>query len=297
MGAYSDMPRFRRGRSQGAGGPRLFDRLKRTAGLLVSREVTVLNNAIAFNVLLCLFPLLLVVVAASQRLAPGSATSVALRLVLSELVPVAPEALASALRQMTRLAPGFQALSLALVVWGSSGTFIPVERVLNIVWGATAQRHFWKSRVLAFLLTLAGTGLALGSVALTLFGRSLKHMAAAGWQLEGPLTLLAGWAAKVAALGFGWAFFTLVYRIAPSARVDFSLAWRAGLWAACAWELSKYVFVWNLQRLELATLYGPLALAVALVLWAYVSSMVLVFGAGMAAAPAGRTAKGALRVA
>ena len=34
--------------------------------------------------------------------------------------------------------------------------------------------------------------------------------------------------------------------------------------------------------MQLATFYGPLAFAVALVLWAYVSAVVLVFGAGMA---------------
>ena len=91
--------------------------------------------------------------------------------------------------------------------------------------------------------------------------------------------------AKAAALGLGWAIFTLIYRVAPSAHVGWSVAWRAGLWAACAWEASKYGFVWNLQRMQLQTLYGPLAFAVTLVLWAYVSSVVLVFGAGMAAPP------------
>jgi len=247
--------------------------------------VTVLNNAIAFNFLLCLFPLLLVLVAAAQRLAPGGATATALRLVLSELIPVGPNELASSLRHMTRLAPGFQLLSLALVVWGSSGIFIPVERVLNIVWGVRATRSFWRSRLLAFLLTAAGAAFALVSVALTLFGRGLPRMAAYGPQLEAPAALVASWAAKAAALGLGWALFTLVYRVAPSARVDWGVAWRAGLWAACAWEASKYAFVWNLQRVQLQTFYGPLAFAVALVLWAYVSSVVLVFGAGMAAAP------------
>ena len=62
-------------RALGAAGPRgpgCVDGSKRTASLLLSREVTVLNNAIAFNFLLCLFPLLLVLVAAAQRLAPGS---------------------------------------------------------------------------------------------------------------------------------------------------------------------------------------------------------------------------------
>jgi len=47
--------------------------------------------------------------------------------------------------------------------------------------------------------------------------------------------------------------------------------------------------VWNLGRMQLATFYGPLAFAVSLVLWAYVSSVVLVFGAAMApGAPKGR---------
>lgn len=273
------MGRSRRGRSNGPG---LGERLKRTGGLLLSREVTVLNNAIAFNFLLCLFPLLLVLVAAAQRLAPGGATATALRLLLSELIPVGPETLASSLRHMTRLAPGFEALSLALVVWGSSGIFIPVERVLNNVWGARAERSFWKSRLLAFLLTAGGAALALVSVALTLLGRNLGRLAPADPDFAGPLALVGGWAAKLAALLLSWTLFTLVYRVAPSAGIPFGVACRAGLWAACAWEASKYVFVWNLGRTQLATFYGPLAFAVALVLWAYVSAVVLVFGAGMA---------------
>ena len=48
------------------------------------------------------------------------------------------------------------------------------------------------------------------------------------------------------------------------------------------WEASKYALVWNLGRMQLQTFYGPLAFAVSLVLWAYVSSLVLVFGAAMA---------------
>ena len=45
-------------------------------------------SAIAFNVLLCLFPLLLVLVAAGQRLARGSGTAHAPRLrLVEELIP------------------------------------------------------------------------------------------------------------------------------------------------------------------------------------------------------------------
>ena len=195
-------------RALGAAGrpaPGFFARLRRAVGLLLSREVAVLMNAIAFNVLLCLFPLLLVLVAAAQRLSPGSGTAQVLRLLLAELIPFGGETIAASLRQMTRLARGFEVLSLVLVVWGSSGVFMPVEMALDRVWGGAGPRSFWKSRLLAFALTVAGGALALLSVALTLlvrgFGRELAPVVDS--------------AAKAAALVLSWALFLLVYRLVP----------------------------------------------------------------------------------
>jgi YihY family inner membrane protein len=265
-------------RKAGARASSLFERLRRAIGLVLSREVMVLTNAIAFNFLLCLFPLLLVLVAVSQRLAPGGGASTGVRLLLAELIPFGADTMAVSLRQMTRLARGLELLSVGLVVWGSSGIFMPVEMVLNRVWGGRQERAFWKSRLLAFFMTTAGAALALLSVVLTVTARSYGR----GWPA---LTALA---VKGAALLLTWTLFLLVYRVTPSAPVDLRTASRAALWAAALWEASKYVFVWNLERTQLATLYGPLTFAVSLVLWAYVSSLLLVFGA--AVTPAGRRA-------
>ncbi len=251
-------------------------RVRRALGLLLSREVMVLTNAIAFNFLLCLFPLLLVLVAAAQRLAPGSAAASAVRALLVELIPFGDETLAASLRQMTRLARGFELLSLALIVWGASGIFVPVEMALDRAWGGRQPRVFWKSRLLAVLLTVVGGAMALVSVALTL--------AARGFGRQWPLAT--AFALKAAAVLLTWSLFLVVYRLAPSARVELRVAAAAAVWSAALWEASKYVFVWNLGRMQLATLYGPLAFAVSLVLWAYVSSLVLVFGA--AVTPAAR---------
>jgi membrane protein len=253
------------------GGLSLVERVRRAAGLLLSREVAVLTNAIAFNFLLCLFPVLLVLMAAAQRMAAGSAGAGALRALLEELIPFGGETLAASLRQMNRLARGLELLSLALVLWGSSAIFVPVEMALDRAWGGRKPRVFWKSRLLALLLTLAGGALALLSVALTVAARGLGR--------EWPLTTAL--AVKAAAVVLTWSLFVVVYRLAPSARVDLRVAMVAAAWAAVLWELSKYAFVWNLGRVQLVTLYGPLAFAVSLVLWAYVSSLVLVFGAAV----------------
>ena len=166
-----------------------------------------------------------------------------------------------------------------LIVWGSSGIFMPVEMVLNRVWGGRENRSFWKSRLLAFVLTVAGAVLALLSVALTVLAR--------GYGREWPL--LTGFAVKALAFALTWTLFVLVYRVTPEARVTLGVAGRAALWAAVVWEASKYAFVLNLGRMQLQTFYGPLAFAVSLVLWAYVSSLVLVFGAAMTPAAPGRS--------
>ena len=91
-------------------------------GVLLSRDVVVVTNAIAFNFLLCLFPLLLVLVAAAQQLGDRRRISPALLSVINELIPFEPQTLATSLRSLGRMAKTFEVFSLVVVVWGSSGT-------------------------------------------------------------------------------------------------------------------------------------------------------------------------------
>jgi membrane protein/epoxyqueuosine reductase len=240
--------------------------------MLLSREIMVLTNAIAFNFLLCLFPLLLVVSALSEQLPPGRRAVGALLALLQELIPFGRETMAESVRSLSRLSRGFEVVSLLLIVWGSSGIFMPVEMVLNKAWGGRMHRAFWKSRILAFLMTMAGGLLALLSVALTITARSYTK--------EWPV--LAGLGVKASAFSLTCVLFFLIYRVIPDPPVGTRVAVKAALWAGFAWEAAKYGFVFQLGRMNLQAYYGPLAFAVSLVLWAFVSSLVLVFGALMA---------------
>jgi YihY family inner membrane protein len=259
------------GRGRGA-----LSHLRFALGTLLSRDIAVLTNAIAFNFLLCLFPLLAVVVAVAQQLPGARRFGAALLLVLQELIPFGHVALADAMRSLTRLARGLELLSLALIVWGSSGIFMPVEMALSRAWGGPTHRSFWRSRLLAFLMTSAGGLLALASIGLT--------VAARGYREEWPT--LAEYAAKASGLLLSYVLFFLIYRLIPAAPVGTRVAFRAALWSGTAWEVVKYFFVGRLASLNLQAFYGPLAFSVSLILWAYVSSLVLVFGALMV--PSGR---------
>jgi membrane protein/epoxyqueuosine reductase len=251
-------------------------RLWAAGGTLLARETMVATNAIAFNFLLCLFPLLLVVVAALQAM-PARRVTTGLLAVLAELIPFEGEAMARAVEALGRSARKVELFSLVLIVWGSSGIFMPVEMALNRAWGGH-PRTFWRSRLLAFGLTIGGGLLAFLSVAITVFVRNYGT----GWPR---LTSLG---AKATALATTYALFFFVYRLVPDPGVGGRTSLKAALVAGTAWESVKYLFVINLARTNLRALYGPLAFAVALVLWAYVSSLVLVFGALMVRPPGER---------
>jgi YihY family inner membrane protein len=245
-------------------------RARHVVSTMLSRQVAVLTNAIAFNFLLALFPLLVFVAALTRQLPGGAQREAAgLLVVLQELIPFDHEVMAQALRGLTRTAAGLEVVALGLILWSSSGIFIPVEMALNHAWGGRSNRHFVWSKILAFTMTLICGLLALLSVAITVAARAYGH----DWPL------LARYSGKVSALLLSYLLFFLVYRVVPDVPVKGRTALRAALVAGTLWEVVKYVFVVRLPRTRLAAFYGPLAFSVSLVLWAYVSSLVLVFGA------------------
>ncbi len=117
-------------------------RLGRSGGALISREVGVLTHAIAFNFLLCLFPLLIVLYAVASELPSGRRAQALLVVALAEYIPFAEAEMTRALQGLAQMAGRLELLSLLLIVWGSSGIFLPVEMVLNRAWGGRAPRSF-----------------------------------------------------------------------------------------------------------------------------------------------------------
>jgi uncharacterized BrkB/YihY/UPF0761 family membrane protein len=58
---------------------------------------------------------------------------------------------------------------------------------------------------------------------------------------------------------------------------------RASIFTGVVWELGKYAFIWGLQRLDLGAIYGAyFTTAVVLILWSYVSAMIMILGAELA---------------
>lgn len=73
--------------------------------------------------------------------------------------------------------------------------------------------------------------------------------------------------------------FTAIYKIVPRKRVRWIEAIRGGLLAALLWEAGRQALAAYLLRLNYPSAYGVIGSFLAIMLWAYYASMVILYGA------------------
>jgi membrane protein len=74
--------------------------------------------------------------------------------------------------------------------------------------------------------------------------------------------------------------FWFLYRVLPHARVAWSDVLPAALLASLAWEVAKHAFAFYAAEFALYSLvYGSLAAVVVLLVWSYLSAMIILLGA------------------
>ncbi len=73
--------------------------------------------------------------------------------------------------------------------------------------------------------------------------------------------------------------FTVIYRVVPQARIGWWEALRGGLLAAFLWELGRQALTRYFLHLNYPSAYGIIGSFIAVMLWAYYASLVLLFGA------------------
>jgi membrane protein len=154
-----------------------------------------------------------------------------------------------------------------------------IERVFNRIWRVRGERS-WTKRILVYwaLITL---GPLLIGVSLTM--SSQVFMATS--DLVGHVPILGEMIYTVLSLALTMATFTLLYVVVPNRDVDWHDAAWGGLVAGVAFEVAKRGFaIFITQFPTYSKIYGALAAVPLFLLWVYLSWLITLFGALLAAA-------------
>ncbi|MGE0450554.1 MAG: YihY/virulence factor BrkB family protein [Vicinamibacterales bacterium] len=257
------------------------DILKRTVHEIADDNCAGLAAQLAFYFLLSLFPAMLFLVALAGYLPVEGV----LPQLLAALEAVAPLELLTLLRtQLEQIAEGSHGGLLTLgilgAVWSSSAATVAIIDALNTAYDIVDRRPWWKRRIVALMLTIALSLLALLDLALILVGPSvasdlaawvgLSDLVPAAWAvLRWPLLLLC------ALLGVD-----LVYHFAPNRRERWSWITPGAVIATALWIVSSFGFKLYVTRVaDYGATYGTIGGVIVTMLWFYVSGLAMLVGA------------------
>ena len=259
--------------------------LRRTYKETVADNGLGLAAQLAYYFLLALFPAVLCVIALASFLPLQNFTDEVANL-LGRFAP--PDVITLIREQMTRLGNGNNGgiVSIGLVgaLWSSSAAMVAMIDAMNRAYDIEEGRAWWKVRVTAVLLTVGLSVFIVLSAGLIVAGPQLADFLA-GWFGFGSLFTIT-W--KVLQWPIAFALVTsgiaLVYYYAPDAEQDFTWITPGSLIAATLWVIASLAFRFYVVSFgNYEATYGTLTGVILLMLWFYISGLMLIIGAEAAA--------------
>ena len=178
---------------------------------------------------------------------------------------------------------GVPILSLVMILVSCTGIFLPLEVALNRSWGVAKSRNYLMNQLIALGLAVWMVVLGMLSILLNAAEHAILTAMFFGHIDNAVYRFLSySWLAISTAIA-AILFFFSIYWLLPNRKLPPQPVLRVSIVTGLLWVGAKYLFVGVLPRLDLRALYGPFSVSVGLLLWAYVSGLLLFAGAQFSA--------------
>ncbi len=257
----------------------LWTIVKESAGGIGRDNVTTKAAALALYCALGLAPIVLLVLALTAWLGPGTEKAVVGQIesmVGGEAAKGFEEVVQSTKEEQQRKASGTLSatVGLMMVVFSVSGIFAQLQASLNDIWGVKPRPQAgWWSWLRARLLSV---GTLLSVLFLLLVSLVVTAGVAMAFGREGPLWSLLNVAVSLLVYV---ALFALIFKLLPDAKMEWRDVWMGALLTATLFAVGKYLIGLYLGRSAVASGYGAAGSLVALIVWVYYSSIIVFVGA------------------
>ncbi len=177
-------------------------------------------------------------------------------------------------------APELFTFGILFTIWAASGAFAALINALNRAYDVQETRPFWKVRVIAILMTLGLSVLILVGVLLLVLGPQIGEVIANLFGLGDLFELVWDVARWPAALFFMVLTVALLYYFAPDANQPFRWITPGGLIGVLLWVLASVAFNFYVSNFgSYDKTYGSIGAVIVLLLYLYISSLAILFGA------------------
>ena len=250
---------------------------------LSGTEVHTYAFSVAANVIFSLFPFIVLIITITQKVFHSPEMADAIRDMLGTLLPLGGAFVYRNMAVLVHPHRSVQLFSIFTLLITSTGVFLPLEVALNEVWGVKKHRNYLENQVVSLGLAAAVGLLVLGSVAATAGQHTLMSWIFFGHTDNIVFSFIARFILEIFAIIAGILMFFLIYWILPHRKIPARAVLPTSVVVGLTWEVAKYLYVLALPRLDFNAVYGPFSTAVGLMMWAFLSGLILLAGAHFSA--------------
>lgn len=247
-------------------------------------EVGALGAQLSYYCILAFFPFLIFVVSVLGF------TSLSSDEFMQELVLFLPadtgQTVSGILEEVTANRSGaLLSIGMLTTIWAASGGMGALMKGLNKAYDQKESRPFWKVRGMALLSTIVVAACIPIIMTLLIFGNVIGDYAA--MLLHNPVWFELAWSAvryAVPVAGIGLVFW-LLYWIVPNRKLRLREAAPGALFTTVGWLVTSIGFAFYVDHFGSYTkTYGSLGGVIVLLIWLYISAMIVMIGGEINAA-------------
>ena len=242
--------------------------------------------SMAYYAIFSAFPLLIFLVGFVSSILEDEPVQQLVLEAVEQYLPIALDLVKGNIEHAVSISGTVQIIGTIGLLWAATGVFTALTHSIDRAWHTAAERNFVFGRLVALAMVASLTGLFIVWV---LFTTVFSLLPLFEIPIFGNLLVYESYTWNIASQGIPWfvifILFVNVYRWVPNTKVRWREAAVGAATAAVGWELANTLFSWYLSgawaRYQL--IYGSLGTVVALLLWVYVSSAIVLFGAHLSA--------------
>ena len=243
-------------------------------------EVHTYAFSVAANAILSLFPLIVILYTVARQVFHSSAMETAIGVMLRYFLPTGQDFVVKNMMIVANAHSGVRVAAVVMLLISSSGVFLPLEVALNQVWGVTKNRSYLRNQAVSIGLALIVMCVpAVGSVALTTLQHGVLTLLFLGHTENLPYRLFTQGLLQASAALLSVALFFAIYWVLPNRKLPAGAVLPTAIVTGLLWELAKRLYVAALPWLDFRAVYGPFATSVGLMLWAFLTGLLLLAGA------------------
>lgn len=242
-------------------------------------EVHTYAFSVAANTILSIFPFIVMMFTVAQQVFHSPTMVKEIGGLLHDLLPSNQDFVVRNMSLLVHPRGSVQVVSVIMLLISSTGVFLPLEVALNQVWGVEKNRSYVMNQLvslgLAFLIGLLAMLAVFAATAQTgiltfiFFGHTANVVYGFIHQIFLQIA--------VAFLSVG--MFFVVYWILPNRRLPIRAVLPTALVMGLVWDLGRLLYILVLPHMDLQSVYGPFEVSVSLMIWAFLTGLLLLAGA------------------